>query len=285
MEEIINKISNNLLNVRDANPLTHCITNVVTTNDCANAILAVGASPIMADDELEIEEIVNISNTLVINIGKLSTEQIKSFHKGCEIASKTNVPIVLDPVGCGISNLRNTTTLDIVNNYNITAIRGNMSEVKAIANLLKIIDTTTKSKGVDVSESDIITKDNLVFNGEIVKKLALKTNSVVIASGPIDIISDGNLLIAIENGDSMMEHITGSGCMLSSIVGSFVGANDPLIGSITASLLMSIAGENAREFVDNNNLGTGSFRASLIDNLSTLEADEIIEKGNIYLIK
>lgn len=281
----MNEISNNLVNVREKGPLTHCITNVVTTNDCANAVLAIGASPIMAEDESEIEEIVNISNTLVINIGKLSVEQIKAFHKGCEIASKINVPIVLDPVGCGISNLRNTTTLELINNYNITAIRGNMSEIKAIANLLGLFDTKTKSKGVDVSSTDIITKENLSFNGEIVKNLALKTNTVVIASGPIDIISDGDLLIAIENGNPMMERITGSGCMLSSIVGSFVGVNDPLTGSITASLIMSIAGENAREFVDKNGLGTGSFRASLIDNLSTLEAEELIEKGNVYLIK
>lgn len=281
----MNEISNNLVNVREKGPLTHCITNVVTTNDCANAVLAIGASPIMAEDESEIEEIVNISNTLVINIGKLSVEQIKAFHKGCEIASKINVPIVLDPVGCGISNLRNTTTLELINNYNITAIRGNMSEIKAIANLLGLFDTKTKSKGVDVSSTDIITKENLSFNGEIVKNLALKTNTVVIASGPIDIISDGDLLIAIENGNPMMERITGSGCMLSSIVGSFVGVNDPLTGSITASLIMSIAGENAREFVDKNGLGTGSFRASLIDNLSTLKAEELIEKGNIYLIK
>lgn len=281
----MNEISNNLVNVREKGPLTHCITNVVTTNDCANAVLAIGASPIMAEDESEIEEIVNISNTLVINIGKLSVEQIKAFHKGCEIASKINVPIVLDPVGCGISNLRNTTTLELINNYNITAIRGNMSEIKAIANLLGLFDIKTKSKGVDVSSTDIITKENLSFNGEIVKNLALKTNTVVIASGPIDIISDGDLLIAIENGNPMMERITGSGCMLSSIVGSFVGVNDPLTGSITASLIMSIAGENAREFVDKNGLGTGSFRASLIDNLSTLEAEELIEKGNVYLIK
>ncbi|MDL2270193.1 hydroxyethylthiazole kinase [Methanobrevibacter sp. OttesenSCG-928-I08] len=286
MNKIINKIPDAMDKVKEKNPLTHCITNFVTVNDCANAILAIGASPIMADDDAEVEEIVEIADSLVINIGKLSKFQIAAIKKSCEYASKTNTPIILDPVGCGISKLRNEITIDLITNYNIQAIRGNMSEVKAIARLLEIdLSNNIKGKGVDVSKDDIITKENLSENGEIVKKIALKTNSIVIASGPIDIISDGNLIIAIENGNEMMEKITGSGCMLSSIVGSFLAFNDPFIGSITSSLLMSIAGEKAREYVNNKNLGTGTFRSKLIDYLFLLDSDEIISKGNIYLIE
>lgn len=286
MKEIIDNIEVNLKKIKEKKPLTHCITNFVTVNDCANAILAIGGSPIMADDAEEVEEIVEIADSLIINIGKLSKDQIAAIKVSCNYGSKTNTPIVLDPVGCGISNLRNKTTLDIINNYNISAIRGNMSEIKAIAKLLEIeIENNKKAKGVDVNESDIINKDNLKSNSLIVKELAEKTNAIIVASGPIDIISDGNLSIAIENGDKMMEEITGSGCMLSSILGPFISSSNPLIGSITACLIMSVAGEKSKDFVEKNNLGTGSFRTKLIDNLYTLEFEELIEKGNIYLIE
>lgn len=286
MQKIINQIPESLSNIREKNPLTHCITNIVTINDCANAILAIGGSPIMADDKAEVEEIVNIADALVINIGKLSDSQIAAIKTACNYASKTNTPIILDPVGCGISNLRDKICLEVIKNYSISAIRGNMSEVKAIANLLNIeSDKFKKAKGVDVNETDIISKENLEENSKIVKEIALKTKSIVIASGSIDIISDGDYSIAIENGDEMMEKITGSGCMLSSILGSFIGVNEPLLGAISASLIMSIAGENAKKHVLENKLGTGTFRSFLIDNLYNLEANEIIEKGNIYLIK
>ncbi|WP_409200603.1 hydroxyethylthiazole kinase [Methanobrevibacter sp. DSM 116169] len=285
MKSIIEKLEKSYENIEEMNPLTHCITNFVTVNDCANAVLAVGASPIMADDADEVEEIVEIADVLVINIGKLSKVQIAAIETACNYASQTNTPIVLDPVGCGISNLRNETTLKIIKDYDVTAIRGNMSEVKAIAKLLGIFnDDFVKAKGVDVSSSDVISHSNLKENASIVKEVALKSGSLVIASGPIDIISDGEVMIAIENGDEMMERITGSGCMLSSIVGSFIACNDALIGGISASLIMSIAGENAREYVNSNDLGTGTFRSKLIDNLYKLKHDEIKEKGNIYEI-
>ncbi|MCC7552928.1 MAG: hydroxyethylthiazole kinase [Methanobacteriaceae archaeon] len=286
MEQIADEIKNALENIKEKKPLTQCITNVVTVNDCANAVLAVGASPIMADDAEEVEEIVEIADTLVVNIGKLSETQIEAMNVACKYASKTKTPITIDPVGCGISNLRNKTTMDIINNYYVSVIRGNMSEIKAIGNLLEIkSDNSEKAKGVDANESDIITKENLKTNSLIVEKVSKKTNAVVIASGPIDIISDGEKTIAIENGDSMMERITGSGCMLSSIVGSFIGSSDTFNGSIAATLIMSIAGENAKKYVDEHNLGTGTFRSKLIDNLYKLDSEEIIEKGNIYTIE
>lgn len=281
-----NEIKNVLTNVKEKNPLTHCITNFVTVNDCANGILAVGGSPIMADDSEEVEEIVNIADVLVINIGKLNKEQIKAIDTGCTHANKTNTPIVLDPVGVGISNLRNRSTMNIINNYKLAAIRGNMSEIKGIAKLLKlnIPKSNNMAKGVDVAKDDIITEDNLEINSKIVKDLALKINTVVIASGPLDVISNGKDTYYLNNGDEMMPQITGSGCVLSSIVGTFIGVNDPLLGSITASLLMSIAGEEAGTYVKNNNLGTGTFRSILIDYLYKTNHQTIIEKGNIHKI-
>ena len=284
VEYIKENLKNSLENVRKNNPLTHCITNSVTINDCANAVLAIGGSPIMAEDEEEMEEVVEIADVLVINIGKLSKEQIKAMNVSAAHATKTNTPIVLDPVGAGISQLRNNTIKDLVENNNITAIRGNISEIKAIANIVGLLNTESAAKGVDVSEDDIISRDNLEINGNLVKELAKKLDTVIIASGPLDIISNGKTTIVLDNGDEMMPLITGSGCMLTSIVGSCVAVNDPFEGSILASIAMSLAGEKAREQVDENNLGTGSFRTFLIDYLYKTNVESLINESKIEIL-
>ena len=284
VEDIKENLKNSLENVRENNPLTHCITNSVTINDCANAVLAIGGSPIMAEDEEEMEEVVEIADVLVINIGKLSKEQIKAMNVSAAHATKTNTPIVLDPVGAGISQLRNNTIKYLVENNNITAIRGNISEIKAIANIIGLLNTESAAKGVDVSEDDIISRDNLEINGNLVKELAKKLDTVVIASGPLDIISNGETTIVLDNGDEMMPLITGSGCMLTSIVGSCVAVNDPFEGSILASIAMSLAGEKAREQVDENNLGTGSFRTFIIDYLYKTNVESLINESKIEIL-
>jgi hydroxyethylthiazole kinase len=278
------KIEESLKSIKEKNALTHCITNSVTINDCANAVLAIGGSPFMAEDAEELEEVVTIADVLVINIGKLSKEQIKSMKVSCESANKTNTPIVLDPVGVGVTELRNKTTLDLISNYDITAIRGNISEIKAIAKLVGVLDESNAAKGVDVNADDIITKENLKANGDLICELASKLDTVILASGPIDILTDGETTIAIDNGDDMMPLITGSGCMLSSIVGSCVGGSTPLEGTLVAILAMNIAGEKARAKVDERDEGTGSFRAYLIDYLYKTNSETLINESNIEIL-
>ena len=283
-EKILEKIPDLIKNVKEKCPLTHCITNFVTVNDCANAVLAIGASPIMAEELDEVEEIVNISDALVINIGTLKHPQIEAMKIGSAQANKTNIPITLDPVGVGVSKLRNNTTIDLINNYNISAIRGNITEIKTIAKLFNVTDETNTAKGVDVCNDDIITKDNLKANGKIIAKTAEKLNTVILASGPIDILSDGKTTIAIYGGDEMMPLITGSGCMLSSIVGSCIGATNPFDGTLLAILAMNKAGEKARAKVDEENLGTGSFRTLLIDALYKTDAEELLNESKIEIL-
>ena len=232
-------------------------------------------------------EIVNIANALVINIGTLSKAQNELMRNSADQAKEINKPIIFDPVGAGVSALRNDMTKEIVENYPLALVRGNMSEIKAITQLINLDlngDKDAAGKGVDVAESDIISKDTLESNALIVKQLAQELNSVVIASGPIDIISDGNLTFGLDNGDEMMPLITGSGCMLTTIIGSYVGANDALIGGITACALMAIAGENAAKAVRENDLGSGSFRTFLIDNLYKLTAEELAQRANLFEI-
>ena len=282
--EILEKIDETLKNIKATIALTHCITNSVTINDCANAVLAIGGSPFMAEDVEELEEVVSIADVLVINIGKLSKDQIEAMEISSKVANKTNTPIILDPVGVGVTELRNKTTLNLIKNYNITAIRGNITEIKAIAKLTGIIDESNVAKGVDVNSDDIITDENLKANGDIIKNLANELNTTILASGPIDILSDGTTTISIDNGDDMMPLITGSGCMLSSIVGSCIGGSNPFDGSLIAILAMNIAGEKARAKVDEKDEGTGSFRAYLIDYLYKTNSETLINEANIKIL-
>ena len=285
VNNILNGFLDALKNVKEMSPLTFCITNFVTVTDCANAALAIGASPIMSNGAEEGGEIVNIANALVINIGTLSKSQNELMRNSASQAKEINKPIIFDPVGAGVSALRNDMTKEIVENYPLALVRGNMSEIKAITKLINLNENNDSAgKGVDVAESDIISKDTLESNALIVKELAKELDAVVIASCPIDIISDGNLTFGLDNGDEMMPLITGSGCMLTTIIGSYVGANDALIGGITACALMAIAGENAAKMVRENDLGSGSFRTFLIDNLYKLSAEELAERANLFEI-
>lgn len=289
IENLINESISAMNKVKDKNPLTICITNAVTINDCANAILAIGASPAMTDYKEDIGELVKISDVLVVNFGMLSDEKIEGIRTACKVAKESKVPIVIDPVAVGITENRNKLMLELIKNYEITAIRGNMSEIKAIAKLLELkeMENVEKNiaKGVDASENDAITKNTLKENSNIVKALSKKTKSIIISSGAIDIISNGEEVYGIENGDIMMTQITGCGCVLTSIIGSSIGSNNPLVGAISATLAMGIAGEKAREFVDKNNSGTGTFRTKLIDYLYLLD-DEMFKKNeNIYSIE
>ncbi|WP_406533045.1 hydroxyethylthiazole kinase [Methanobrevibacter sp.] len=283
-KELLEKINQTVTQIKEKNPLTHCITNTVTINDCANASLAIGGSPIMAEDIEEVEEITTIASALVINIGTLTKLQIESMKLSAKTANKTDTPIILDPVGVGVSKLRNDTTIDLIENYDIATIRGNISEIKAIAKLTGLIDENNTAKGVDVNIDDIITEENIEANGRIIKELAAKLNTTILASGPIDILSDGKTTVAIYNGDDMMPLITGSGCMLSTIVGSCVGGSSPLEGSLVAILAMNIAGEKARAKVDEKDEGTGSFRAYLIDYLYKTNAESLVSESKIRIL-
>lgn len=285
--EILDKCSEALENLRETAPLTQCITNIVTVNDCANAVLAIGASPLMSNDEDEQKEIAKIDNAIVINIGTLTKNQISGMYASADAAKEYGKPLVLDPVGVGISALRNNTTYKIIDDYKPSIIRGNMSEIKTIAKKYEILENVENIvKGVDVADEDIISSDNLQINGRIVKELARKLNTVILASGPIDIISDGDDIYTIANGSDMMARITGSGCMLSSIVGAFTGSNEnKFIAAIAAALCMGIAGEIAGNYCKENSLGTGNFRTELIDELYKINKETLLNKAKLNSLK
>ena len=283
-DSILEKSINLIEKLRQESPLTHCITNVVTVRDCANAVLAVGGSPIMANAPEEAEEIVSIANSLVINIGTLTQEQIETMKKSSKQATKMEKPFVLDPVGIGISKIRNETPIDIIKESKPAIIRGNLSEIKAIAMFYGILDECTTAKGVDVADTDIISEDTLEINAQIVKNIAEKLDTTIAVSGPIDIVSNGKEVYALKNGNPMMANITGTGCMLGCIMGAYAAIDDSLLAAITATTVMSIAGEIAAKTATDNNQGTGSFGTYLIDELSKMNPETFKEYANITKI-
>lgn len=265
-----------LRKVREKRPLVHCITNYVTVNDCANALLAVGAAPVMADDLGEAADIAALAHALVINIGTLNARTVQSMFAAGKKAAELGRPVVLDPVGAGASALRTQTACDLVRALPVAVIRGNVSEIKAV------MSGSGTTRGVDADEKDWASGglDGVI---EVTRALARRTGAVVVATGVTDIVSDGSRVLAIRNGHAMMSRITGSGCMLSAVIGAFCGAApDRTLDAVSAAVgAMGLAGEQAAARVAKECAGTGSFRTYLIDSLSLM--DEAALAGGIKL--
>ena len=208
-----------LENVRGKCPLIHNITNYVTVNDCANIVLACGASPIMSDDQSEVEEITTICGGLNINIGTLNKRTIESMFLAGKRANALSHPVVLDPVGAGASKLRTETAQKLLEEVKFTVIRGNISEVKTLAS------GSGTTKGVDADVADKVSEENLDSAVAFAKAFAEKTGAVVAITGAIDIVADGKKAYCIRNGHPMMSSITGTGCQLSAMTAAYVTAN------------------------------------------------------------
>lgn len=264
--KIVLEVGKLLNEVRSKNPLVHNITNYVTVNDCANILLALGASPIMADDIKEAADITKISSALVINIGTLNERTIESMIASGKKANELNIPVVFDPVGAGASQFRNVTAKKILDEVKISVLRGNMSEVKFIAGL------KADTKGVDASEAD--TKGSYEDGVKIAEDLAHKLNCTVAITGVKDIIAQDERAVIIENGTKMLSNVTGTGCMTTALVGAYCGAgSDYFVAAISGIISMGIAGEIA--FEKAGHIGTGSFHIGIIDAISNLSNDII----------
>ena len=252
-------ISNDVLSaavaaVRSQRPLVHNITNYVVMNNSANALLAVGASPVMAHWTQEMEEMVSIAGALVLNIGTLDENWLEGMRVAGVAASRRGIPIVLDPVGAGATSARTTASLELIELCHPTVIRGNASEIMAL------VDASVKSKGVDSSaqSGDAV---------EAARKLALETGAVVVISGATDYITDGTVLHTVEGGDEIMTAVTGMGCTSTALVGAFAAVvEDPLVAATAAMAVISLAGERAAA----RSRGNGSMQVNFLDELYNL---------------
>lgn len=253
-----NNLWNNILQVRNTSPLVHSITNYVVMNNTANAILAIGASPIMAHARSEVEEMVNISHSLVINIGTVDEYWEESILLAAKKTNKLNIPWILDPVGAGATSYRDSVLSKILS-LNPTVIRGNASEIIALSKASKTI-----TKGVDSTA-----KSNEAV--EAAKTLVQNHKSVVCISGETDIIISENQEIHLKNGHPMMTKVTGLGCTATAIIGSFIGIIENKTEAVVSAMsLLGIAGEIGAQ----QSAGPGNLQLNIIDKLYNITEDE-----------
>lgn len=274
--EINKEIIKLLNNLKEKSPLVHHITNYVTVNDCANITLAIGGSPVMADDINEVGDMVSLSSALVINIGTLNTTSIQSMLLAGKTANKLNIPVILDPVGAGATTYRTDTAKRIINEVKLAVIRGNLSEIKTLYGI------ESKTKGVDACDSVSVDGNEFTQEKEMAKALASKFNTVVAITGEVDIITDGESLYTASNGHKIMAAVTGTGCMCTSLIGCYLGAGDNnLLAALSGVVSMGIAGEIAYEGLDKINGGTGTLKVKIIDAIYNLSENEIIKRSKI----
>jgi thiamine-phosphate diphosphorylase / hydroxyethylthiazole kinase len=261
------KIAECFEKIKIKSPLIHNITNNVVMNQTANGLISIGGSPIMSEAIEEMEDLVSISNALNVNIGTLTKSQIESILVAGRKANEIKVPVTLDPVGVGASNFRKEMTLKLLNSIRFSIIKGNQSEIAFLYN------QDQKQKGVD----SIASISNIA---EIVKSLSRKYNGTVFAAtGRVDTISNGNQVVQILNESDMLGKITGTGCLVGALVSCFSSVTDDhLVAACGGIALMNIAAEQSKFS------GSYSFKAALMDQLSILTPDDLLQNIKIKII-
>lgn len=262
--------------VRKKTPLVHNITNYVTVNDVANVLLACGGSPIMSDEPRDVEDITSICGGLNINIGTLNKRSIKGMKLAALKAQELGHVTLLDPVGAGASRLRTKTAAELMELNRFTVIRGNISEIKALA----LGSGTTK--GVDADIADAVTEENLDDAIRFVKDFAARTGAVVAVTGAIDLVADAHRCFVIRNGRPEMGRITGTGCQLSDMMTAFVVANpDNALEAAAASVCaMGLAGEIGYSHLAEYE-GNSTYRNRIIDAIYNMDG-KCLDEGAKY---
>lgn len=245
------------------NPVIHCITNIVSANDCANILLAMGASPVMAQHVLDAGEISGGCDALVCNFG--ATGAYDAMYEAAKSAALLKHPIVADPVGVGASAYRRSCFLDFISKFKVSCIRGNISEIRALH------EKRPTARGVDVSEYEL--KNNsgdesvLFKNAEWIREFSLKANCIVVCSGETDIVTDGKNTVFVTDGCSLMSRVSATGCMASAVTAAFLSVENSFISAAASISFMGRCGEYALKHLERgtSGIGSGSFRVGLID--------------------
>ncbi len=252
-------------------PLIHYITNYVTVNDMANMTLAFGGSPIMAEAVEELEEITTQCRCLVINIGTITSDKLSSIHEAIAIANTNNIPVIVDPVGVAATSYRKKIILDILNKFQVDIIKGNGSEIKAILGL------ATEAKGVD---GEILDQTELTDVGVAVAK---KYNTVVAITGKEDMICSAEKVAKIIGDRPMLTEITGTGCMISTLIGvAYARCKDPFASSIYGMLAMNVAAADVEDNIGINQ-GIGSYKIMLLDAIYRRRNTNLMALGKVEI--
>lgn len=254
----------------DDTPLIHCITNPISIKMCANAVLALGRRPMMAEHPKEVKEITQTADAVCVNLGNITDARIKSIGISMKTAEKHGIPVVIDVVGVACSRIRRRLAEKLLKKCSATVIKGNYSEI------LAMYDKSYNSSGVDADKS---------ADAEMVKLAALmlaeKYSSVVMASGKTDIITDGICVVYINNGCPALANITGSGCTLGAVCACFLTEMRAIDAATYAAAVWGICGELSGGKI-------GSFEVGLMDKLCEITEDDIeknIKKEVEYIEK
>ncbi len=248
-----------LKKIKQDKPVVHHLTNWVTIYDCANIVKALGASPVMAHAKEEVGEMAKIASSLVLNIGTLTTDFVEAMKIAARSANEKGIPVILDVCGADATSLRDAKSFELLDEVKIGVIKGNASEIARIAG------EHVKTKGVDASrvEKDLV---------QIAKGLARARKATVVITGKEDIVTDGKKVYIVKNGDPMMSHVVGTGCMSTSVVGAFIAVEKDLAYAAASGL---VAFEIAAELAAKASKGPASFKERLFDHIYNLSKNEI----------
>jgi hydroxyethylthiazole kinase len=265
-QNLAQKAAENLRNLRQKKPLVHNITNYVVMNYTANALLACGASPVMAHASEEVEEMVSFAGALVLNIGTLTPYWVDSMLKAGKRANELNIPVILDPVGSGATRLRTDSAKRLIDEVSIKVVRGNASEVLSLAH------EGSKTKGVD----SIHTVDEAA---DAALTLSKELNTTLAITGKVDLITDGERIYRVSNGHDLMGYCTGTGCTATVIIGAFLAVDpDPVTATATALAYFGLVGEKAATKAKS----PGSFQIAMLDALYTIDEKQLEEGAKIH---
>jgi hydroxyethylthiazole kinase len=252
-------IEKNVVEMRKKNPVVQCFTNNVVTNFTANVLLSSGASPIMSYCKEEAEEIQKIASALLLNVGTLDKTNSDQMKFQANVSKRTNIPVIIDPVGAGASNVRTALSIELINEANTKIIKGNAGEISAVNGI------SGKTRGVDA-----INLENSSI-AELAIETAKKFNCTVAITGKTDYISDGKKIAKIYNGTEMLQKITGAGCSLGALMGAFISIAEPFEAAISAIVFFNIASEISEK----EGKYPGTFKTKLLDNLMKLDKQTI----------
>lgn len=259
-------------------PLIHCITNPISIHDCANVVLAAGGRPMMAEHPEEVAEITLTAGALALNLGNITDARKTSILIAGRTAMEAGIPVILDMVGIGCSSLRKDIIIEFLKHRVEGAkliLKGNMSELKALAGEEKCVS------GVDVNPADMLSEGNQKEAIALAKRMAVKYEAVILASGKTDLVTDGRKVFLIDNGCDMMGRITGTGCMLNVLTGTYMAAGEPLLAAVAGCVVLGISGEAGAE----NSPGTGSFQVAFQDTLSGMADEDIRNRMKVRYIQ
>jgi hydroxyethylthiazole kinase len=251
--------------MRETRPLVHQITNYVVMNETANVTLALGALPVMAHAREEVEEMVALAGALVINIGTLSPHWVEAMLAAGRAANAKGIPVVLDPVGAGATRYRTETAKRILDEVDVTVLRGNAGEVATLV-------------GVDAEVRGV---ESVGAGGDpydIAREAARVLGVVAAVTGPVDHVANGERVAKVSNGDAMLATVSGTGCMASALTGCFLAvADSPFDGAVEALVAFGVAGEDAARDAK----GPGTFHANLYDALAALDPETLDERAKV----